>query len=421
LLIALLLATSAAAWAAAPSPVIIIPGDGGCQLEARLLGKPKVKHWWCSKDSGWFRLWLDVKQLLPGQVDCWADNMRQVYNPGAPGTTNSSSYSDAPGVEVRVVGWGDTSSVEYLDPVVRTGDSVMFGEVVEALVGAGAVRGESVRAAPYDFRRIPGAEYHAALRALVEDTVSANGGTPAALLSHSMGCLVTSRFLAAMPPAWKAAHVAQWLGVSCAFGGSARLLRLYANGDNLGVSAVSPAAIRGEQRSSEANFWLLPVPEVFGDAVLATTPARNYTAAQLGAFFADIGFPEGRGQYERVRALTAGALAPPGVPFTHFYGTGLDTPVQHTWSSADFKKQPKVAENADGDGTLSWRSLSAVEDAWAGAYTAREYPGKEHTSILRDGQFLDDMLAAAGWAEEGGSAKPSSFLRLARGHYHYRR
>ena len=60
------------------SPVIIIPGDGGNQIEARLTDKPSAPHWFCAKNSDWFRLWLDPSQLLPGYVDCWADNMRQV-------------------------------------------------------------------------------------------------------------------------------------------------------------------------------------------------------------------------------------------------------------------------------------------------------------------------------------------------------
>jgi hypothetical protein len=42
----LLLLLAQAAATTPGEPVIIIPGDGGCQLEARLVGKPKVKHWW---------------------------------------------------------------------------------------------------------------------------------------------------------------------------------------------------------------------------------------------------------------------------------------------------------------------------------------------------------------------------------------
>lgn len=62
-------------------------------------------------------------------------------------------------------------------------------------------------------------------------------------------------------------------------------------------------AIRGEQRTSEANFWLLPSPAVYGEAALGITSARNYTATDYEPFFRDIGYPEGFSQYERARKL----------------------------------------------------------------------------------------------------------------------
>ena len=37
------------------------------------------KHFYCYKKADWFDLWLDVKQLLPGVIDCWADNIKLLY------------------------------------------------------------------------------------------------------------------------------------------------------------------------------------------------------------------------------------------------------------------------------------------------------------------------------------------------------
>ena len=39
------------------SPVVTVPGDGSNILEARL-NKPSVRHWYCSKSSDWYRLWV---------------------------------------------------------------------------------------------------------------------------------------------------------------------------------------------------------------------------------------------------------------------------------------------------------------------------------------------------------------------------
>ena len=176
---------------------------------------------------------IEIAVLLPAAV-----TSSQVYDP------QTSTYSNAPGVEIRPVGWGDTSGMEYLDPNVRVGDAVMFGRLVDALVSSGGERGVSIRGAPYDFRTVPGAAYMAQLKELVEETVAANEGRPAVLLSHSMGCLVTLRFLRSMSPSWKRKFVKHWLAVSAPFGGSEGTVRLFASGNNMGVSAVRRVIIR---------------------------------------------------------------------------------------------------------------------------------------------------------------------------------
>ena len=60
-------------------------------------------------------------------VDCWVDNMKLVYDP----VTHRSS--DNPGVETRIPGFGNTSTVEYLDPSQRF-FSVYFANLVTQLI-----------------------------------------------------------------------------------------------------------------------------------------------------------------------------------------------------------------------------------------------------------------------------------------------
>ena len=52
-----------------------VPGIIGNQIEAKL-NKSSVPHFWCSKNSDWYTLWLEVTELLPGEVDCFADNIK---------------------------------------------------------------------------------------------------------------------------------------------------------------------------------------------------------------------------------------------------------------------------------------------------------------------------------------------------------
>ena len=66
---------------------------------------------------------------------------------------STKTMKNAPGVETRVPGFGDTSSIEYLDT-----DHLIkyFSAMVERLVSWGYERGVTVRGAPYDFRYGPG-------------------------------------------------------------------------------------------------------------------------------------------------------------------------------------------------------------------------------------------------------------------------
>lgn len=47
------------------------------------------------------------------------------------------------------------------------------------------------------------------------------------------------------------------------------------------------------------------------------------------------------------------------------------------------------------------QSLQAVEKAWQGTglFSSRVYPGLSHAGILRDEQFLQDMLGLIGWGQ----------------------
>ena len=101
----LLLSVATLTCASTPSPVVIVPGDGSNQLEAQL-NKPSTPHFYCSKTASWYRLWLSLSQLVPGAVDCWADNMRLVVDP----TTGRAQ--NAPGVSTRVPHWGSTEGFE---------------------------------------------------------------------------------------------------------------------------------------------------------------------------------------------------------------------------------------------------------------------------------------------------------------------
>lgn len=56
--------------------VILVPGNIGNRLEAKI-DKPTLVHWLCyKKTENWFPLWIDLNMFMPIGIDCWIDNMR---------------------------------------------------------------------------------------------------------------------------------------------------------------------------------------------------------------------------------------------------------------------------------------------------------------------------------------------------------
>ena len=125
----------------------IVPGDGGSQIEAKL-NKTEHVHWFCKTKSDWYTLWLAADLLLPDVIDCWTDNMRLKYDPETHTTRNND------GVETRIPGFGNTSTVEVLGKGVLTNRyGQYFYSIVNGLVELGYERGVNIHGAPYDFRK----------------------------------------------------------------------------------------------------------------------------------------------------------------------------------------------------------------------------------------------------------------------------
>ena len=51
------------------SPVIFIPGNGGSQLEAKVDSSISARTFGCEEREGWFRLWLNVWEMILGKCE----------------------------------------------------------------------------------------------------------------------------------------------------------------------------------------------------------------------------------------------------------------------------------------------------------------------------------------------------------------
>lgn len=373
------------------SPVVIVPGTAGSQLDAKL-DKPSVKHFYCEKKSDWFTLWLSVTNLIPPAINCWVDNILLLWDP------STKLYSNNVGVTTRTPGWGTTEAMEYLDPKLKVGQSDYFYDLVQAMVGAGGVRNVSIRGSPYDFRRAPSSAYdgqwQSMMVALVEETYSLNNDTKVTLLSHSMGCLYSLWFLNQQPVAWKDKYIKQWIPTSGVFGGAGSGIKQLVSGDAEMVPGVSSLTVRGEQRSYESSMILAPTPQVWDDFPLVRTPTKNYTASDYEALFAGAKFEHGFERWTLLANLTSN-LDHPEVNVVHMYGTGVDTPTAFSYKvDGQFDDSPTVI-NGDGDGTVPLASLESVSKWSSNAkYTFKSvtYTGQNHAGVVKFKDYISHVL-----------------------------
>lgn len=375
------------------SPVILVPGDGGSQLEAKL-NKTEVVHYICAKTSSdYFNIWLNLELLVPYVIDCWIDNVKLTYNNVTRKTEN------APGVDVRAPGWGQAEPVEWLDPS-HASAGTYFKDVGNALVDIGYVRNVSLRGAPYDFRKAPNenADFFVKLKQLVEDTYVMNNNTNVTLVAHSMGGLMSLHFLQQQTSAWKAKYIRRFITLSSPWAGAVKALKVFAIGDDLGSRVLRESVLRQEQITCPSLSWLLPSPLFWKkDEVLIQTEQFNYTINNLQKFFDDIDYPTGwemrKDTVQYMMDFTA-----PDVELHCLYGSNVTTVERLVYKPGTWLDGYPTLVTGDGDGTVNARSLTACEH-WKYRYKKHQNPqGKmiksvpfvnaDHMGMLTDKRVL---------------------------------
>jgi len=178
---------------------------------------------------------------------------------------------------------------------------------------------------------------------------------------------------------------------------------MQAAGYNWEIDALDRLVIRGQQRSFESTFLLLPTSTGgiwTSDDVFLTNPDRNFTVFDYRQFFDSIGYAEGALKMDAIREAAGYDFLDReiGVPIHCFYGGGIATPERIVYDSTSaFPDAEPRLELGDGDGTVNRKSLEACHRLRSrnAAVNVKYYHAVGHNEILHHPELISDVLRVA--------------------------
>lgn len=367
------------------SPIILMPGLLGSQLEARTHKTHRVNVF-CAKNADWQDMWLSLVRLLPLVVDCWLDNVRLEID------TKPGGWAHEPaGVESRVPGeFGSLDPVRHLDER-QPGVTSYMAPLIKRYELLGYTADVNLLAAPYDFRLAPQqlSAYWTQLKQLIERAhtnagprassilgVVGGAGGKVTLVCHSMGCTHALIFLRHQSADWRQAYVRKLVAISSPWAGATKALKALVVGDQLDLPLVSEIKMRRLARTYPSIAYLLPQPEVFAhtsdaDAsggrapALVETPARAYDASQLAELLRELNLTKQLEWYEATASLIKPLKPLPDLHVDCLHSVNVPTPETLIFDKqSEFPDGKYTLVKGPGDGTVNMVSLLVCE-RWA--------------------------------------------------------
>lgn len=203
---------------------------------------------------------------------------------------------------------------------------------------------------------------------------------------------MTTIFFRQQTELWKGKYIARMISIAGSYGGTAIVLRVYAQGDGMGeVPAID---LRNEEMSQPALAYLLPFPIFWKeDEVLVRSRSRTYTRSQYKELFEDLGYPTAY-EYRKDNLRFIDDFSSPNVEIHCLYGLGIDTVAELDYPSDDLSEIPEIIYG-NGDGTINERSLKGCtfwKNLQKQPINILEIPNAEHSEILSNNQTLSYIV-----------------------------
>ncbi|QDZ22313.1 phosphatidylcholine-sterol acyltransferase [Chloropicon primus] len=410
-------------------PIIIVPGLAASKVEARVDDEyefPAGCEGTAAPDE-WHLTWMDLSSIR--KVDCFAHKLGLVYEEagetsqggfgrlrgvltrvfGGKGSEKGTKVANRKGVEVRPKEFGGLGGITNMLSAFGTTFAVdKMTSFVRGLQRHGWVEGETLFGAPFDWRYAPTAsskvreDFNRDLTALVEECFRKTG-LPVVLVSHSLGGLMTTKFLLSKPGWWKQRFVATFIPMSVPWAGAQRSTQAILIGDNGNVPFLPMNYFGGLQRTCTSGLWLLP-RKAFWDAdyVMVETPEKNYTGSMMGELLEDSGLPGQasiyRKEIQQLDGWTNMRKGELGVNMLCLISTNVRTMSRLvTPSLLDLTRDPLTAPytleySMDGDGIVNSRSMRVCENF---ADEVLEFEGVGHRGILSSKEVIRTVANAA--------------------------
>ncbi|MEW2505356.1 hypothetical protein AB0878_33305 [Amycolatopsis sp. NPDC047767] len=394
------IAAAAPAVSAAPgrTPVVLFPAFRLTKLEVTVHNQTTDAR--CPR-SGSFTDWFHNDHPSTTFSQVCQDELLTLRYDSDPFVPMAKRFSEQPGVDVAVLGYGTTASAPFYEPLYRT------------LEAHGYHRDQDIRVAGYDARLTPDlGGFVQRTKALIEQTYRDNGNRPVRLVGHSNGPLYAQYLLTHTSRAWRARYIQGFTSLAGNLPGQGLLYATVFTGLNIQdfTNPTTPDNARssaGMYLTAPSTYMSASDPKVFGDretVLVDQSTGRSYTPDDYARLFADAHLPVAEqlaNHYVGFVKFTDPAHFP-DVDVTAEKGSGVPTVVGARLPDLTVGQvagPPSTTITRDGDGNQEDLTNEATR-VWQGmsccSYRLDDNPGVDHFSLPGNENVLARLLADLG-------------------------